>query len=66
MAVWSKVEAVSEQGTGLVTVTQTQLAVFWLGQQSPHCPEYVQTRLGQKTPDSMKGRERTQVKVMET
>lgn len=48
---WSQVEAVSEQGAGLVTVAQTQLAVFWLGQQSSHCPECVQTGFGQKTPD---------------
>ena len=47
----TEVEAVSEQGAGLVTVAQAQLTVFWLGQQSPHCPEYVQTRLGQETPD---------------
>lgn len=51
MTVWSQVEAVSEQGAGLVTVAQTQLAVFWLGQQSSHCPECVQTGFGQKTPD---------------
>lgn len=66
---WSQVEAVSEQGAGLVAVAQTQLAVFWLGQQSPHCPECVQTCLRQKTPDRARGgeerRQRTQVKVVE-
>ena len=55
---WSQVEAVSEQGAGLVAVAQTQLAVFWLGQQSPHRSESVQTRLGQKTPDRARGGDR--------
>ena len=55
---WSQVEAVSEQGAGLVAVAQTQLAVFWLGQQSPHRPECVQTCLRQKTPDRARGEKR--------
>ena len=70
MAVWSQVEAVSEQGAGLVNVAQTHLAVFWLGQQSPNCPECVQTSFGQKTPartreEKRNSRDRTQVNVEE-
>ncbi|TNN66113.1 hypothetical protein EYF80_023591 [Liparis tanakae] len=43
---------------------ETQLAVLRLGQQSPHGPESVQTRLRQKTPDRAGGkRQRTQVKT---
>lgn len=50
-----QVEAVSKQSAGLVTVAQAQLAVLRLGQQSSHCPEYVETRLGQETPDGEGG-----------
>lgn len=64
---WSHVEAVSEQDAGLVSEAQTQLAVLWLEQQSPGCPECVQTRFGQRIPARTRERirQRTQVKVCE-
>lgn len=62
---WSHVEAVSEQDAGLVSEAQTQLAVLWLAQQSPDCPECVQTRFGQRIPARTRERikQRTQVKA---
>lgn len=50
MAVRAKVEAVSKQATGFLTVAQAQLVVLGSGQQGAHRAEHTEGCLGQRAP----------------
>ena len=50
VAVRTQVEAVPQQRAGPLAVTQAQRTVQRPRQQGAHCPERVQTRLGQGAP----------------